>query len=520
MKGKNEQSKAEWTIMVYIAADDLLSNFAIESLKQLKMAAGRGVVVAAQLDVDGPIARQGIKRYVFDDRGSPTASIDEYIVKILDPTTNMIDPRNLTAFIDSVYSDSRCDAHHYCLVLWGHGPELLAESAPAAGQPLKNPPADGSTKLYLTPRQLAQALKDSRLGTPGGKKLDIIALDACSSSLAEIAAEVRAYANVLVASQEDVPDMSFPYGSLLQLFRATPNQVQEICKTAVNNYLVNYQDYVFGANTGTSKVSLSAVDLTNLTTITQPVKDLAAALLYATGNDKLSSLVLEARQASHGFVAGLFVDLVDFCEEMLNQLTGNSIKNQDLETACRKVIDSFPARGNSTAIIANAALEPTQCHGLSIYFPFLTDQDMQEMDINLVKGGDILTKGGDILTKGGDILTKMRRQRIAEIEADYPVSELSKLTTWYCFIRNGWSRLLAQQLQPEELDVHYSAQQCTVNLLSAAAKKPCSSTVSARQTAQPPDKAVQVALAAQKVVAAKKAEGRAGKPNGHAAAGR
>jgi len=31
---------ANWTIMVYISADGVLANFAVESLKQLKRAAG------------------------------------------------------------------------------------------------------------------------------------------------------------------------------------------------------------------------------------------------------------------------------------------------------------------------------------------------------------------------------------------------------------------------------------------------------------------------------------------------
>ena len=43
-------SKPKWVIMVYIAADDTLANFAIESLKQLKETATDEVVVVAQFD--------------------------------------------------------------------------------------------------------------------------------------------------------------------------------------------------------------------------------------------------------------------------------------------------------------------------------------------------------------------------------------------------------------------------------------------------------------------------------------
>lgn len=460
--GKKQQPQADWTIMVYIAADDVLANFAIESLKQLKVAAGSGIVVAAQLDVDGPFTRESVRRYIFDNRIPPDASLNGYIVELLDPETDMVDPKTLTAFIDAVYKNARCEAKHYALVLWGHGPELLTQSLPVNAQaPVKS---DGSTRLYLTSSELAQGLRDALQGKR--RKFDIIALDTCSSSLAEIAAELPAYADFLVASQEDVPDMSFPYDHLLQLFRTTPNQVEAICETAVNEYRNNYQNYIFGTNTGTSKVSLSALELKNLGFITQPIKLLAAALSAAIGIPLLAPVILEARKNAHGFVAGLFVDLVSFCESMLTQLDSSPVKNSQLQAACNGVIASFRANGNSTCVIANAALDLTQCHGLSIYFPFLTDQDAQGMGIPLAKGGEIGTKGGEIGTK-------MRRQRITELEADYPTSTLSRGTDWYCFIRNGWSRLLAEQLPPEELDIRYSAQQCTLNLLNAMLNKPC-----------------------------------------------
>lgn len=467
--GKKQQPKADWTIMVYIAADDVLANFAIESLKQLKVAAGNKVIVSAQLDVDGPFSRERIRRYVFDNRIPPDASLDQYIVDLLDPETDMVDPKTLTSFIDAVYRDPGCEAKHYALVLWGHGPELLTQSLPVGAQaPMKS---DGSTRLYLTSSELAQALREALGGK--GRKLDILALDTCSSSLAEIAAELPAYADFLVASQEDVPDMSFPYDRLLQLFRTTPTKVDEICKTAVNRYRDNYQNYIFGANTGTSKVSLSALELKNLVSITQPIKNLAAALTAAVAVplSPLAPLVLEARKNAHGFVAGLFVDLVSFCQSMIRQLDSSPVKNSQLQAACNAVIDSFPSDEgfngpNSTCVIANGALDLTQCHGLSIYFPFLTDGDAQAMGISLAKGGEIGSKGGEIGSK-------MRRQRITELEADYPTSALSRNTDWYCFIRNGWSRLLAQLLPPEELDIRYSAQQCTLNLLNAMLNNPC-----------------------------------------------
>ncbi len=49
------------------------------------------------------------------------------------------------------------------------------------------------------------------------KKLDIVAFDACNMSMIELASELQAYADFMIASQEEVPDASFPYEDLLKL---------------------------------------------------------------------------------------------------------------------------------------------------------------------------------------------------------------------------------------------------------------------------------------------------------------
>src|SRR5207237_8270907 len=118
-----------------------------------------------------------------------------------------------------------------------------------------------------------------------------------SSSIAEVAAELTEYAGFMIASQEDVPDMSFPYERLLDLFRAKEDDVKRICKTAVEKYITNYQDYVFGDSTDTSKVNLSSLKLRTFDeTIKEAIKYLADALIYAMPNGGLRRLIFEARK--------------------------------------------------------------------------------------------------------------------------------------------------------------------------------------------------------------------------------
>jgi len=85
---------ANWTIMVYICADDVLANFAVESLKQLRDAAGDGIVVLAQFDAnqhrDTPI-------YLFDGKqpNRATSSIENSRVATIAGPVDMTLPATL-----------------------------------------------------------------------------------------------------------------------------------------------------------------------------------------------------------------------------------------------------------------------------------------------------------------------------------------------------------------------------------------------------------------------------------------
>jgi Clostripain family len=205
-------SKRKWVIMVYLAADDTLANFAIESLKQLKQTATNEVVVAAQFDPDGLSNEHQVRRYVFDKttRNKPLLDDNKFWENSDHRSLNMADPGTLTGFINWVYRKYK--AENYCLILWGHGPELLFE-LPARSDRQILPSGTGT---YFTPVQLKQALQATD-GTEK-EKLRVIAIDACSMSMCEIAYELQGQAEFLVASQEEVPDPSFPYNTLVKRF--------------------------------------------------------------------------------------------------------------------------------------------------------------------------------------------------------------------------------------------------------------------------------------------------------------
>jgi hypothetical protein len=466
---EEEMNNRKWVIMVYLAADDTLANFAIESLKQLKDTATDEVVVAAQFDPDGPSAEHQVRRYVFDKTARDGPLLDDS--KFWGPdehrSLNMAEPATLSRFMNWVYRDYK--AENYCLILWGHGPELLFE-LPGA---------------YFTPLQLKNALQAT--DQTEKQKLQIIAVDACSTSMCEIAYELKDQAKFLVASQEEVPDPSFPYHTLVRLFSGGSEvKVKSLCQKGVVDYVKAYQEYFYSESTGMHPVTLAAIELEQMQYLKEPLKKLANALISAATDDEAVKAIHSARAESQGYVGGLYVDLHDFCDKLAE-------KAPKLKNACDKVSKAIDAAvvaragvvgGHVVEVVDQRSLidghaeEPSDSkllsHGLSIYFPYLSDGEKIYIEQDLVKGIPRMVDKSNDMVAGFQAMNALsarvrydiRRQMIRDIESYYqdPPFDFTSDTHWYQFIQQGWSRILAQE-EPGNIDTRYLALQCITNLL-------------------------------------------------------
>jgi hypothetical protein len=483
---------AKWMIMVYISADNLLANFAVESLKQLKRSAGDGIVVAGQLDASG---NHGVRRYLFDGTGHKNSSLHNDLVPITEPQPSLrgiADPKNLTEFVDWALGESKCAADHLCLILWGHGYELLVdEDQPGL--------AGAAGRNYLTPKNLREALRRTKLST---RRLDIIGIDACAMSLVELATELQNCADYMIASQEDVPDLSFPYEEMLsQLKKRNLDDVEGICEAIPKLYKQAYQDYFATPGSGIGERTLTCLRLRQVSSVVDPLKQLATALNATAFDRDLGTKVLKARRKTRDFALGMFVDLYDFCSKLVESEPGDALTN-----ACKAVcgaIDASQAElklnfkpdqpGSKSGsesrpcILENQTSENGQsrCHGLSIYFPYFTKEDRRKVQESLEAGpktADVQlpmqttqTKGGPLhLEKGGPLhLDKARGARIAEMESDFAALERFQADTgWGKFIQQSWSYILAtQEPKSDDLDMCYSGEQCAKNLAAMVQPK-------------------------------------------------
>jgi hypothetical protein len=462
-----------WTIMVYISADDLLANFAIESLKQLRNAAGKGIFVVAEFDDN---QERDARLYFFD--GNPekrSVSIEESRIRgdelarlktIRD--VDMSRPETLTEFIN--YACHKSKTQRYCLVLWGHGIELLLDEERRFGT-TKEP-----RRRYLSIGHLRDALEKTDLATgllgdhpktqSNSSSLDIIGIDACSMSMIELASELQGCADFMIASQEDVPDTSFPYENILSDLQAAGvrDDVTKVCKMIPSLYSKAFADYIATPGTGVKGITLTSLRLEKTGGVLKPLTKLATALLDASSDELMREVVLSARKKAKDFVFGLLVDLSDFSNCLIAELGYTNIRDtalkSDLQAASNDIIAALKG-GDDRAVIANESNEG-RCHGLSIYLPYRKEDKTDEVEERFAKG-----TGREPLKGTGREPLKERTARIRELEEDFAGLTRFQSTAWSEFIQHGWSRILALAKETRnDLDHYYSAQQVARNLVS------------------------------------------------------
>jgi len=247
--GFTSRQSAEWTILVYMAADNDLEPAALKDLAEMEVyGSGNGINVVALMDRSSRPYEERYNTQFAQAMGDWSDTRVFYVVRdgyTVSYSSRMIadlgeidtgDPRVLAGFI-STYA-SKYPAKHYALIIWDHG-------AAFGGVAFDFNPGD-----YLTPKEVAEAIRSS------GVKLDLIAFDACLMGSFETAYELRGLASYMVASEETVPNDGFPYDYILGKLHKKPGMSpEELGRIIVESYKEFYE------KTAERTATLSLIDL-------------------------------------------------------------------------------------------------------------------------------------------------------------------------------------------------------------------------------------------------------------------
>lgn len=252
--------KKDWTILIYMVADEELGPYAYADLYEMeagprddKDVTGSGLSADVVVQVDVP--NEPVRRlHMFQTSASydPTLGVDFFrkgkLKDVKSPVVSMVPGKEetqserLKAFL--AWGVTQYPAEHYMVVVWGHGkgwaPRRWARRT-AGGVPNASRPGevaqcgplepfalidswpelfggfqfDKSRNLFLDVQSLADVLGHISETSLGGKRIDIFVADSCLMQMVEVATELSAVARFVVGSAQQLTYLGLPYRRIL-----------------------------------------------------------------------------------------------------------------------------------------------------------------------------------------------------------------------------------------------------------------------------------------------------------------
>ena len=410
-----QKKKAVWTVMIYLAGDNNLTSECFFALTEMKKALpGEHINVIAQFDPRDErvptqryeINRKGPNSSIFDDiideahfdrttrevrfkhestsarllaksRSSRLNAIRSLVLETdlspfafqQDDVTDETDTGSPITFYNFLsYCLEAYPAEHYLVVLSGH----------SGGTDSDFLLTDESSRGSLTFNELKAVFKHLEADL-NGQTIDIIGMDNCLMSMAEICYELKGVAQFLVGSEAYSPASGWPYRQILErLKQESANSHSELAKNVATGIVEEYTNYYSGYWLSGMSVAQSALDLCKVEELRSLVNKLGCALekeLLEEFEPDIQKRVeghlphpfrdqlVLAHWEAQSYNGELFVDLYDFCNCLERRAASREVRE-----ACSRVKDFVKSEFVVKSCFCGAKYQYS--YGLSIYFPW------------------------------------------------------------------------------------------------------------------------------------------------------
>ncbi len=365
--------------MVYMAGDNNLDpEGSIDLMEMKKVGSTDSLNIVAQFDrAAGHVAR----RYYLKKGGIVTSDAVASLGAV-----NTGDPKSLEEFIQ--WGFNNYPANHYLLVLWNHGQgwddtdvyaderyrhlrrlasgrsrhsffhtstRKVLEKA-ISSQESRAILLDDNAKDFLDNQEMKKVLT----GTAKllGRKLDILGMDACLMSMAEVGYQISDSTEFTAGSEQTEPGSGWPYNTILaELSRKPEMTPKDLSTLIVDKYLASYSDK--------DTVTFSACDLSKADSLATAVAGLAQALKASLKDVASQQLIQGVRNKVQSYDVPDNIDLVDFCSLLAKTEAYPAIKS-----ACQNVIKEVQSSYVIKQGYKNKAMKNS--NGVAIYFPLLS----------------------------------------------------------------------------------------------------------------------------------------------------
>jgi hypothetical protein len=399
---------AAWTVIVYLAGDNNLTTECMFALGEMKRASfGKHVNVIAQFDPCDPhlpthryhIRRRGKKktfRHDIIDRAGYEGNygevrftkesskaqalaldrnrerrlrrpqLDEACLsgppaeeEVITDDTDTGSPITLYNFIS--FCIEKYPADHYLVVLSGH----------AGGTERDYLLKDESSSRSLTFNELKNVFR--RIKQDHGRPIDLLGMDNCLMSMAEICYELRGLAEIVIGCESFSPASGWPYREVLERLSedfvgTRDHSVAEGAARAIVQEYVNYYANYWLAGLS---VTQSALNVRKVEKLRDEIDTLAQVmerrLVEEWRNNGTTRTFHDALLLSHweaqSYNGEQFVDLFDFCDCLELRIGEGAVTEQ-----CRRIKEFLRNEFIVTSCYCGAAYQYS--YGVSLYFPW------------------------------------------------------------------------------------------------------------------------------------------------------
>jgi len=254
--GCTKKDESEWTILVYMAADNGLNNAAVADINEMEKAIfSDDINVIVQIDNNEANPNSGAYRYKIshDQSDAVTSNVIDALGEI-----DSGDYATLRDFIDWGYS--RYPARNQALVIWSHGSgwyNFYNQFCPD----------------YQSQSAIDIPAGDLRSAFSGLSGKEILILDACYMQTVEVLAEIGNSFQYVIGSEDLMCEDGFPYDDILNQWEEQ-TQINELC-ISINTLL--FESYLPGGSQNDSNyyvpISCSAFRTAYLTELMNSMEE-------------------------------------------------------------------------------------------------------------------------------------------------------------------------------------------------------------------------------------------------------
>jgi len=386
------QEEKEWTIILYVSADNDLAPFSIRNIKQMaEVGSNEHFNIVVQLDIRKSNGKKITRRYFVKKGKVLHLNADDPDSQAMDSG----DPETLVSCCK--WAITEFPAKNYGLVLWNHGAGILDPSRYRAIRAEElfvfNPRTqrleidrslgylermlhrgicfDDSTGNYLTNQDLEYALETIYTKYLDEEKFAFVGFDACLMQMVEVANLFKDYACVIIGSQEASLGYGWNYADMFRQFEDGAPDLEELMRHMVKTYKKTYEPI-------TDDYTLSAICLNKIEDLEENLHEVAALLLNGLKKQR-NGAVKKAVRASRSrlicthFDEPSYIDLYHFYGNLLRHIEYMKLLDDRDEELFQSDLEDLLIGGRDLIeeiVFANTVGESlARARGISIYFP-------------------------------------------------------------------------------------------------------------------------------------------------------